>query len=319
VMTIRSDRQLMLPLSPKWQQEPLKIFVNSLSDLFHSDVLSPVIARVFAVMAACPQHTFQLLTKRPGRMRSVLSDPDFWASASTQRLGGLGMGTAWPGDPLPNLWLGTSVEDQQRTFRLDQLRHTPAAVRFASLEPLLGPVDLTRWLPSLDWVIAGGESGPNARPMHPDWVRSIRDQCLAAGVPFLFKQWGQWRYAVEVDEVEAEQALKASGRPDPFARTSCYTVGLDGSYSNTEPPRPGNATMMRVGKKRAGRLLDGRTWDQFPQANRDVPGVSAWSAPATPSTNKPRSTPPQPIAGRAMGSKDKEKADASDTTRATAG
>jgi hypothetical protein len=142
------------------------------------------------------------------------------------------------------------------------------------LEPLLGPVDLTRWLPSLDWVIAGGESGPNARPMHPDWVRSIRDQCLAAGVPFLFKQWGQWRYAVEVDEVEAEQALKASGQPDPFARTPCYTVGLDGSYSNTEPPRPGNATMMRVGKKRAGRLLDGRTWDQFPQANRDVPGVS---------------------------------------------
>lgn len=95
--------------------------------------------------------------------------------------------------------------------------------------------------------------------MHPVWARSVRDQCVTAEVAFLFKQWGDWRYAVEVDDYEAQQALAASGQPDPFARTSCYTVGLDGSYSNTEPPRTGDATMMRVGKRRAGRALDGRT------------------------------------------------------------
>lgn len=157
---------LGLPLS--WRK-PRVVFVNSMSDLFHPKVSEEFIAEVFQVMALCPQHTFQVLTKRPRRMVAV-------------------MGRLHP-VPLPNVWLGTSVESEDRMSRVDLLRRVPAAVRFLSLEPLLGP------LPSLDlsgigWVITGGESGPRARPIDPEWVRDIRDQCVEAGVPFFHKQWG---------------------------------------------------------------------------------------------------------------------------------
>lgn len=218
---------LRLPMA--WRK-PQRVFVNSMSDLFHAVIPDAFIARVFATMAMTPQHTYQVLTKRHARMRSLLSRPSFQELVTTW---------AWRDCrgpalrraeliqfPLPNVWLGVSVENQQwANIRIPALLKTPAAVRFLSCEPLLGPVDLTMvdWdgvtglcvlekAPvGIDWVIAGGESGTGARPMHPDWVRTLRDQCVAAGVPFLFKQWGG-------------RTPKANGRD-----------------------------------------LDGRTWDEFPE------------------------------------------------------
>lgn len=142
-------------------------FVNSMSDLFHEDVPDEFIRAVFAVMSECPQHTFQVLTKR------------------SERLAQLGASLLWPA----NVWMGVSVEDARVIKRVDHLRAIPAAVRFLSLEPLIGPLDYID-LDGIQWVIVGGESGPGARPMKPEWVRSLRKQCRAARVPFFFKQWG---------------------------------------------------------------------------------------------------------------------------------
>jgi protein gp37 len=173
-VTLHPD-QLTLPM--RWRA-PRTVFVNSMSDLFHDDVPSDFIADVFRTMAATPSHTYQVLTKRPGRMASLLARWQ-WSSELADLV------------ELPNVWLGTSVENQRwATVRVPKLVETPAAVRFLSCEPLLGPVDLETALPHLDWVIVGGESGPGCRPMDPDWARSLRDQCGAAGVPYFFKQWG---------------------------------------------------------------------------------------------------------------------------------
>lgn len=249
VVNVRSDRFLTQPL--RWGK-PRLVFVNSLSDLFHADVSDEFIAEVWAVMAACPQHVFQLLTKRHGRMRSLLSSPR-WPELLVSR-------AHWPRDvdpelPLPNVWLGVSVEDQTwaRT-RLPALMDTPAAVRWVSAEPLLGPLDLALWLyripepttPVLDWVVVGGESGPGARPMHPAWARQIRDECEDAGVPFLFKQWGAY---VE-DTATFPSRAAVSVPPGPMGY----------------PPGEGPATvrMLKLGKHDAGRLLDGCTWDGYP-------------------------------------------------------
>ncbi|HEX5772224.1 MAG TPA: phage Gp37/Gp68 family protein [Nocardioidaceae bacterium] len=208
-VVLRPDK-LTLPLT--WRK-PRRVFVNSMSDLFHKDVPDEFIARVFAVMAATPQHTYQLLTKRHGRMRSLLRDEcgchvagtHFrsameWAATphSPTYVPGLKSGLfhrmSWP---LPNVWLGVSVEDQARAnLRIPALLDTPAAVRWLSCEPLLGPVDLRRTDKDalvdggIDWVVVGGESGHGARPMAPHWARDLRDQCTSAGVPFFFKQWG---------------------------------------------------------------------------------------------------------------------------------
>jgi protein gp37 len=159
---------------------------------------------------------------------------------------------------LPNLWLGVSVETQKwAPVRLGKLAATSVAgVRFASCEPLLGELDLRRWLPGrLEWVIAGGESGPRARPMHPDWARSLRDQCQAAGVPYFFKQWGAHA---------PESALCT--RADGSQRGAVSLIDrLGGKWDGMESLSPeGTVRMRRVGKGRAGRLLDGRTWDEFP-------------------------------------------------------
>ena len=177
----------------KWRQ-PSMVFVNSMSDLFHDSVPEDYIAEVFAVMAAAPQHTFQLLTKRHARMRSLLSSDDFRAAVDGWALDQHGqLHVPWP---LPNVWLGVSTETQQwADIRIPALLDTPAAIRFISAEPLLGEVDIFRSAlidrdPGVDWVIAGGESGRSARPMHPEWVRSLRNQCQDAGVPFFFKQAG---------------------------------------------------------------------------------------------------------------------------------
>jgi protein gp37 len=156
---------------PLRDRRPKRIFVNSMSDLFHDGIPDDYIAKVFAVMAEADWHTFQVLTKRAGRMRS-------WVRRHQP-------------DPLPNVWLGVSAEDQHwADIRVPVLLDTAASVRFVSAEPLLAPISFNDSLSGLDWVIVGGESGPGHRPMDAEWVRGIRDQCTAAGVAFLFKQWG---------------------------------------------------------------------------------------------------------------------------------
>lgn len=153
----------------EWKQQRM-IFVNSMSDLFHEDVPEEFIGRVFETMAACPQHTFQVLTKRSRRLRDMAS-----------RL-------SWS----KNVWIGVSVENERVLSRIDDLRQVPASVRFLSCEPLLGPMDGLD-LEGIAWVIVGGESGPGARPMKPEWVDSILKQCRRAQVAFFFKQWGGTR------------------------------------------------------------------------------------------------------------------------------
>lgn len=162
-VTVHEDT-LTAPL--RWR-EPRIVFVNSMSDLFHARVPAEFVARVFAIMAATPQHTYQVLTKRATRLRRLAPD------------------LPWPS----NVWMGVSVENLDVANRVDELRRVPAAVRFLSCEPLLGPLhDID--LDGIGWVIAGGESGPGARPMQPQWPAQLRDVCQAAGVPYFFKQWG---------------------------------------------------------------------------------------------------------------------------------
>lgn len=175
----------------KWRR-PRLVFVNSMSDLFHESVPSAFIEAVFEVMNRASRHTFQVLTKRPSRVVE------------------LNRCVRWT----PNIWLGTSIESEQWLARLTLLKETGARTKFLSLEPLLGPLPHLS-LDGIDWVIVGGESGPGARPMEADWVRVIRDNCVASEVPFFFKQWGG------------------------------------------------------VFKKRTGRTLDGRTWDQMPAPKGD--------------------------------------------------
>lgn len=249
--------RLDVPL--RWRK-PRRVFVDSMSDLFHRDVCSHFIGSVFRTMARCPQHTFQVLTKRPQRMCA-------WVNANNE----ITVPT------LPNVWLGTSIESDLYTWRADHLRATPAAVRFLSLEPLLGPLpslDLT----GIDWVIVGGESGPGSRPMHPTWVRDIRDRCTDAGVAFFFKQWGDWEQA---DRAQATHLLAEYGVPkagggrhepslipiengtmkDPYGPGSGVQDLVDRGH-------PGWVRVRRVGKKRAGRELNGRTWDDMPVVTR---------------------------------------------------
>jgi protein gp37 len=239
-VTLRPER-IDQPL--RWTR-PRRIFVNSMSDLFHDDISDGYIAAVWSVMARAPQHTFQILTKRHARMRNLLAGDlyDLVADDLTSDIYGNVTPIRWP---LPNVWLGVSVETQQwADIRIPPLLQTPAAVRFLSCEPLLGPIDLDPWTTGgppwhgIDWVIAGGESGPHARPMHPAWPRSLRYQCVEAGVPFLFKQWGEWA---------------PTRVTDPLTRHAVHRFD-DGR------------TMRRVGKKTAGRELDGTLWDQYPDA-----------------------------------------------------
>lgn len=173
---------------PMRVKKPTTWFVNSMSDLFHAEVPVDFIARMFAVMAVTPRHTYQCLTKRPQRMAKVVAelearyceDIDHTVPPEQHPL-------IYPPWPLRNCWLGTSIESDRYTWRADHLRATPAAVRFLSLEPLLGPLP-SLGLAGIDWVICGAESGRGARPMDLDWVRDIRDRCVSAGVPFFLKQ-----------------------------------------------------------------------------------------------------------------------------------
>jgi protein gp37 len=278
----------MLDQPLRWKK-PRRIFVNSMSDLFHPDVPDEFIAQVFAVMACAPQHTFQVLTKRPQRMAKLLSDDGdgdtFVARVELSVMEMLDQGIVkpdpeWPqlfpmpGSsfdellpwPRPNVWLGVSIESDAYTFRADHLRATPAAVRFISAEPLLGPLpslDLT----GIDWLIVGGESGPGARPMHPDWVRDLRPvpsqswhiRSGRESPAFFFKQWGEW----------AGGAAGVAGRLN-----DAHSLLVDGQL--LEPgTRLGMNHMLwpyavhRVGKHAAGRTLDGRTWDEMPEVSRE--------------------------------------------------
>lgn len=163
---VQDEKALAAPLT--WRK-PRTVFVNSMSDLFHASVEPEFIAKVWGVMKATPQHTYQVLTKRPERMYEVLSRPDF--------------------PVLPNVWIGTSIEDNAVLGRIEELRRAPAAVRFISFEPLIGSVAGTD-LRDIDWAIVGGESGPRARPMLAEWVSEIEELCRDAGAAFFFKQWG---------------------------------------------------------------------------------------------------------------------------------
>ncbi len=193
-----AEERLAQPL--RWRR-PRLVFVNSMSDVFHHDVPERAVAASFAVMAATRRHEFQLLTKRPERMlawmqfleRTYGTPSEILAhcarAAASYGLGELDVGHQWP---LPNVWMGASVESQKfADERLPILREVPAAVRFLSMEPLLGAVDDLD-LRGIHWVIVGGESGPGARPMKPRWARSIRDRCLEEGVPLFMKQWGNY-------------------------------------------------------------------------------------------------------------------------------
>lgn len=208
---------------PLYWRKPRRIFVNSMSDLFHEALPDEAIDRVFAVMALCPQHTFQVLTKRPERMRKYLADQDRRESVEDAGGGIPGIGACYAntqaGWPLPNVWLGVSVEDQATAdARIPLLLQTSAAARFISYEPALGPVDFRRWLTvtaqrdrMLDWVIAGGESGPNARPSHPDWFRQVRDQCMAASVPFHLKQITECGRKLPIDRWPEDLRIREYG------------------------------------------------------------------------------------------------------------
>lgn len=269
------DTVLLRPLKRKI---PTMYFVNSMGDLFHEDVPDKWIDRVFAVMALTPQHTYQVLTKRAARMRDYFEkqvEREGMINCSrSDRIGDVMLihhridsgfkAVMWP---LPNVWLGVSTERQQEyDARAPLLRTTPAAVRFFSMEPLLGPI-VAPWLG--DWVIAGGESGPGARPMHPDWARRLRDQCKAAGVPFFFKQWGEW-WEVESDQRDdnGEHILIEDDSPlidcfDP--KTDCYVAPDGRAFRSHDTPLEVKCRWMtRLGKKAAGRVLDGELHDGMP-------------------------------------------------------
>lgn len=231
----------------KWKK-PRTVFVNSMSDLFHEDVPFWFIDQVFAVMAKTPQHTYQILTKRPEIMAEFFKDPRI----------------PLINHPLPNVWLGTSVEDQKAADeRIPLVLQCPAAVHFLSCEPLLGPVDIDKYLPimkpkgggnDISWVIAGGESGPKAQPMHPDWIRTLRDQCQSAGVPFFFKQWGEYL---------------------PFGQRCAYQFAqMVGKSGPIVKPWDDHAGALKIGKKNSGNILDGKTHQQFPKTKTPQPAES---------------------------------------------
>jgi protein gp37 len=253
---------------PLKREKPTRYFVNSMSDVFHPNVSNEIIAAVFGVMAACPQHFFIVLTKRAKRMREWFGwiskdevDRTGWAPGQVvvdHAVEHVNVGIdpfedvpqEWP---LPNVALGVSVSEQKDADELvPLLLQTPAVCRIISAKPLLGPTDLfaagmkihgklntaigERAI--IHQVLTGGESGPGARPCHPDWIRSLRDQCAVAGVPFYFKGWGAW------------------------IPTGHFNYDLNGSEKMVEI---GNTSAFRVGKKRSGNLLDGQRYEQFPE------------------------------------------------------
>lgn len=315
-----ADDPFRVTLHPDKLGEPLRwrkpriVFVDSMGDLFHKDVPDVLIRAVFGVMAEAPRHMFIVLTKRPDRAAAWFADVEAewqecrkspsYCRTSTQsdlciaegfangyNVPGLRVMMTTPAWPLQNVIIGTSVHDQRSAdVRVPHLLRCPAACRVVSAEPLVGPLDLARWMPqcnagtiasmgegcgdcdpciytathaTLAWFIAGGESGTGAAPVHPQWIRSLRDQCAAAGVPFMFKQWGEWAPIgcgcgdpLEGQPVDHGATLWPDGRvewvPD---RGTCADGGV---------------TCVEVGKHRAGRRLDGAVHDAYPDVCRRV-------------------------------------------------
>ena len=210
----------------KWNDHALaagsreRVFCASMSDVFEDHpAWTAVRPDLWEIVGSTPNLDWLLLTKRPQNIIEMV--PAAWCTAGH-----------WP----RNVWIGTSVESQEYAEqRIPELLKVPAPVRFLSIEPMLGPVDLAPWIKRLQWVIVGGESGPGARPMHPDWVRSLRDQCVASGVPFFFKQWGEWY-------------------PD---RKRIYLHAQEMIFGDT--------VVHRLGKKAAGYVLDDQVWHEFPE------------------------------------------------------
>ncbi|MBN9568745.1 MAG: phage Gp37/Gp68 family protein [Alphaproteobacteria bacterium] len=291
VSVFLDKKMLLAPL--RWKS-PRRIFVCSMTDIGAPFVTDGMLDRIFAVMALCPQHTFMMLTKRPERLRAYIDNAfdrvvlEMMFSRELYKLPTVketcekyGLPFTQPQDgsdwwPLRNVWLGMSCEDQSAANqRIPHLLATPASIRFLSCEPLLGPINLTQvTLKSeikisghefthfnaltaigkygcgsagqlLNWVIVGGESGPNARPMHPCWARTLRDQCAAAEVPFFFKQWGEWA-------------------PMPAGADESYEASRARGASDMAVMKPDLCVVERIGKKRAGRLLDGVEHNAFP-------------------------------------------------------
>ncbi|WP_426018954.1 DUF5131 family protein [Brevundimonas sp. DWR2-3-1b1] len=288
----------------RWSK-PRKIFVAAHGDLFHDGVTDDQLDQIFAVMALCPQHVFQILTKRPERMlayfvrlaesQRALDHMSFIVPQvlddAAARIDGASHGvsfddTPWP---LPNVWLGVSAEDQTRAAqRVAILLETPAAVRWVSAEPLLGSIDFRSLevepphrryrnaltgqgmsrtdgpffaetlSAKLDWVVVGGESGQGSRPMHPDWARHIRDDCAAAGTPFLFKQWGDWTPGENAQNTIGRTVDTADWFNDQWHFETLTSASAEGMHIDDEP------TCYRAGKKAAGRRLDGVQHDGYP-------------------------------------------------------
>ncbi len=292
---------------PAGWRKPAKIFVNSMSDLFHEDVPDEFILQVFDIIRECHiaghGHIFQILTKRPERMA------DFCSRIRYNGMANDGKGRIWLCDDqadrfayslmglhgctgLENIWLGVSVEDQQTADeRIPWLLQMPATARFLSIEPMLGEIDLTAiqrpgngyidvlyrgtgtpkyysglaFQEKIDWVIVGGESGPHGRPIHPDWVRKIQEQCEFAEVPFLFKQWGNHK-PIRSYYGEGDDDLEIDPHEHPFKIVSpsgySWNVDFDG-----QPPS-GCWIMQKTHKKRSGRTLDGKIYDEYPSTDR---------------------------------------------------
>lgn len=295
-IAVADERPFTQPL--RWKR-PRRIFVNSMSDLFHENVSDGTIDDVFGIMALTPQHTYQVLTKRPVRMRDYVRTSIVPHHSGPAKFD-------WP---LPNVWLGVSVEDQATADeRIPPLLDTPAAVRWISAEPLLGLVDLRNlksdlWYgrgvydalagmvgvrdtntadflkegfelkgrpgeradigpfrrAKLDWVVTGGESGPRARPSHPDWIRSLRDQCAAASVPFFFKQWGEWK---ETDGPNCREVDQSTPAPRHFIEPDGSLIPVERALTKSVYGTP---IMARLGKKAAGATLDGREHREWPR------------------------------------------------------
>ena len=276
------DNPFAVTLHPEKLEEPLKwkkpqkIFVCSMGDLFHEKVPVDMIRSIFWTMLRCPQHRFLLLTKRPERAAEYFQELTRGDHRNVPK----------------NIWFGVTVENQQAADeRIPLLLHIPAAKRFISIEPMVGPVDIDRlavidgepsngtisgylldgltgeaWdhengylseaseVKGIGWVILGGETGPKASPLHPDWVRSVRDQCQAAGVPFFFKQWGEWAEVKTGGVLNKDICMSVDGFIDTADKNYvCFANESDGVH------------LRRVGKKAAGHLLDGKEYRELPE------------------------------------------------------
>lgn len=229
-MTLQHNRLM----EPSHWKKPRRVFVCSMGDLFHPKVPFEFIRRVFGLMHHYNKHVYMFLTKRPDRMAEFIQYYSEWVGFN-----------AWPRE-YKHVILGVTVENNDYRWRIEKLLQIPAAGYFVSHEPALGMVDYPPEFLALGiraWLDAGGESGPGARPVHPDWIRHDRDQCQAAGVAFFFKQWGEW-----LPNAYGDKSIPEGTNFN--VKHYCFEDGL---------------AVAKVGKKAAGRLLDGRTWDEFPE------------------------------------------------------